>query len=161
MPLTDAAKTMVSELADLAKWEADLRRDLTATRNKIDKLTEGLTAVLDLLDRPDRQALQARITAIRLPMNRRRTAPVASQRVEALHAWLALREEPFTAAEVQQMLAAAGLTDGRHNASIILSRKVGQGVVRRVSRGWYEVNANHPEIAARKMIEGSMNLSSC
>jgi len=153
MPLTDAAETMVAELSDLVGWEADLRKDLNTTRKKIDKLTKGLDAVLDLLDRSERLSLQARITAIRLPMNRRRTAPVASPRVGALHAWLALREEPFTAAEVQQMLAADGLTDGRHNASIILSRKVGQGMVRRVSRGRYEVNPNHPEIAARRAVD--------
>ncbi|MEM7060641.1 MAG: hypothetical protein AAF557_23925 [Pseudomonadota bacterium] len=153
MPLTEAAETMVAELSDLSKWEGELRRDLSATRRKIDKLNQGLDAILDLLDREKRLSLQARIAAITMSLQQRKTPSTPSPRVEAVQSWLADRDGPFTVAEVQTMLQAQGLTNGRHNASIILSRKVGQGVVRRVSRGWYEVNPNHPEIAGRRAVE--------
>ena len=156
MPLTDAATTMVAELSRLSGREADLRRDLLTTRTRIDKLLEGLDAVLNLLDRPDRQALRDKVMALDLPLNRRFKTRRPSERVDTVHAWLADQEGPFTAAQVQAMLAANGLTDGRHNASIILSRKVGQGMVRRLGRGRYQVCAWHPEITARRVRNGQV-----
>jgi hypothetical protein len=150
MTLTDAAQAMVNELRDLAAWEAELARDLAVTRGRGAELTRSLASLLDVLPREDRRALKIALARIEMPRVRRLKAPsIRTGIVEAVHDYLAAADDTVTALDLQAHLAQRfGARAGR--ASIILSRKVAQGMVERLSRGRYRVNPRHPEIAARR-----------
>ena len=151
MSLTDAAQAMVREVAALAAWEEELSRDLAQTRGRSAELTRSLMSLIPVLPRDDRRALKIELAKLEMP--RIRPARTAAQRtdiVDAVHDYLAAADDTVTALELQ-----AHLTErfgaGPKRASIILSRKVEQGMVVRLARGRYRVNPRHPEIAARRV----------
>lgn len=150
MSLTDAAQAMVREMRDLTAWEDELTRDLTVTRGRIAELTRSLMSLLAILPREDRRALTIELAKIELPRVRgARKVSCRTDIVEAVHDFLAAADDTVTACDLQAHLAERfGAGAGR--ASIILSRKIGQGVVQRLTRGRYRVNPRHPEIAARR-----------
>lgn len=71
-------------------------------------------------------------------------------KVSAVHDVLAAAEDTVTVHDVRQYLMANGLTQNPYDANTILARKVGQGMVERVSQGVYRVNPRHREIARRR-----------
>ena len=154
MSLTEAATTLVRELRDLAAWEDELSRDLAQTRGRSAELTRSLMSLIPVLPRDDRRALKIELAKLEMPKVRfTRKASHRTDIVEAVHDYLAGADDTVTALELQAHLTERfGAAPKR--ASIILSRKVGQGMVIRLARGRYRVNPRHPEIAARRVAAG-------
>lgn len=151
MSLTDAAQAMVREIRDLAAWEAELARDLATTRGRSAELTRSLMALMGVLPKEDRRALKIALAEIEMPRLGHRTKSChRTDVVDAVHDYLAAADDTVTALDLQAHLAErCGAAPKR--ASIILSRKVEQGMVERLARGRYRVNPRHPEIAARRV----------
>ena len=70
-----------------------------------------------------------------------------TDKIEAVHGYLARAESVVTVRQVQRFLEQHELASYHDAAAMILSRKAKQGVVTRVSRGRYKVNHMHPMIA--------------
>lgn len=151
MTLTTAAEAMVRELRDIAEWETELSRDLTVTRARRRELLASLDALARILPIGDRLGLRIAVGQIEMankPRPRRRSNK--TRRVDLTHDYLAMAEDTVTTSGLQNWLSEGGQNPKKGLASIILSRKVDQGVVERLSRGLYRVNPHHPEIVARR-----------
>ena len=151
MHLTSAAEAMVRELRDLANWEHELTGDLNRTRSRLGELTQSLDALARLLPLSDRVTLRLEVAKVQMPLVRaRRQASVMTDKVAAVHEMLAAAEDSVHAADVQRELVRRKLTADPGAAHSILSRKIKQGMVERLSRGLYRVNPHHPEIIRRR-----------
>ncbi|MEM9138418.1 MAG: hypothetical protein AAGB15_01185 [Pseudomonadota bacterium] len=146
---------MITELSELTQWESDLMRDLAVTRGRAADLRRSLDALVRCLPIAERRDLRADIARLEIPVRGRRLqAQNMTDKVIAIHDYLAAADDTVTALELQAHLEKLGLADRPGAASIILSRKVGQGLVERLSRGRYRVNPHHPEISARRVAMG-------
>lgn len=151
MSLTAAAEAMVREIRALSKWEHELIADLGTTRTRLAELTASAQTLVRLLPGGERSALGAEIARILMPLVRtRRRAAVMTEKVAAVHEFLAASEGEVAASAVQHMLMQRKLTTDPSAAHSILARKVRQGMVERLSRGLYRVNPNNNEIVVRR-----------
>ena len=149
MTLTDAAERITTELERLAEWERDLLGDLAATRARRSGLLKAIEALLAELPRPERTPLRLRLNRVAVELaGELRTSPHQTDKVEALHTYLAGAEGIVTVKRVQAFLKKHGLAAYDDAAAILLARKAKQGIVERVARGRYKVNHSHPVIAA-------------
>jgi len=140
MTLADAAETIVSELEKLARWEADQMADLDATRGRRTGLARLAAARLEDLPEPARTDLRLRLQkAAILSAAAMRESPHVTDKVEAVHRYLAQSDGTVTVKEVQAHLEQHGLAPYPDAAAATPSRKRNQGVVRRVGRGRYRV----------------------
>ena len=152
MALTDAAREMLGEIRELARWESELLSDLSETRARKAELVRSFEALTRVLSVTERRELRVEAARIQVPLMRaRRRASVMTDRIEAAHTYLATAEDTVTTAELQKFLTDKGLTKGEDDAALILSRKVEQGMVERVRRGLYRVDPDHPVIARRRL----------
>lgn len=153
MSLQSAADAMLHELVALSKWEQDLTADLAATRGRAFELRKSIEALVRCLPIADRRAIRADIARLELPLRKiRRAAGPLSDRVAAVHAYLAAADDVVTVKDVQAHLVKHGLASAANSAAIILARKATQGMVERFGRGRYRVIPSHPEIQARRML---------
>lgn len=149
MALADAADGIAVEIEDLARWERDLMRDLAATRQKRERLTESLVILGNQLDPEPAKALRLRLNRIATSLAAGlREGSHLTDKVEAVHEYLASAEGPVAVRRLQRFLHEHGLAPNDHAAATILARKAKQGIVTRVARGQYRVNRHHPTIAA-------------
>lgn len=148
MPLNDAAETLAREIEAIAEWELDLLKDLALSRTRRERLTQSLTALYPELVQHRRSALRMRMNRVanRLSGELRSNTHV-TDKIEAVHGYLARAESVVTVRQVQRFLEQHELANNHDAAAMILSRKAKQGVVTRVSRGRYKVNHLHPMIA--------------
>lgn len=148
MSMTDTARNLAREAAQLAEWEMQLLADLAETRTKRRGLAKALSTLLTLVSPEDRREIRAETARhMQAIAPRRRKPSVMTPMVAAVHAYLAEAEDLVSAVDIHDHLAASGLTETRGRAYQILARKVRQGMLFRVARGLYRVNAHDPEIA--------------
>ena len=74
---------------------------------------------------------------------------VRTERGGTKRSHLVTAEDTVTVNQVRKHLLQNGLTQNPYDANTILARKVGQGIVARVSKGVYRVDPRHREIARR------------
>ena len=152
MSLTDAAQTMLGEIRALADWESELLSGLSETRARKAELIRSFEALTRVLSMTERRELRAEAARIQVPLMRaQRRASVMTDRIEAAHTYLATAEDIVTTAGLQKFLVDKGLARGDDDAALILNRKVAQGMVERIRRGLYRVDADHPVIARRRL----------
>jgi len=149
MTLTAAAGSIVVELETLAGWENELLRDLERTRARRAALTRSVEALMAELPDPGRAGLRLRLNRIAMALAGELRANLhQTDKVAAVHGYLARSDGIVTVRQVQAFLKRHGLAPCDDAAAMILSRKAKQGIVERVSRGRYRVCRDHPVIAA-------------
>ncbi len=148
--LASAAETLTAEIESLANWEADLLDDLAETRRKRERLIKAIDSVLPSLDPDTRRPYRLRLNhvAVRLAGGLRANVHV-TDKVEAVHDYLARADGVVTVKAVQRYLKKLGLAPYDDAAALLLARKCKQGVLQRVGRGRYKVNRMHPVVAGR------------
>ena len=151
MSLIECAQVMLREIESLAKWEAEITRDLARTKDRRAKLSKALDALLPELPDQHRRKFRDTLTRLELPAPKFVKRPsIMTPKVSAVHDYLAAAEDTVTVHEVRQHLTDNGLSENPYDANTILARKVGQGIVARVSKGVYRVNPRHREIVVRR-----------
>ncbi len=146
--LTAAAEAILAEIETTSQWEQELLTDLERTRLKQQDLRRALTSVLQTLPAAARNALRDRVSQSASPsIAAHRPSANATDKVEALHAYLRTAEPIVSVKAVQHHLKSLALASYPDAAAILLARKAKQGVVERVARGRYRVNFGHPMLA--------------
>ena len=121
------------------------------TKDRRAKLSKALDTLIPELPDQHRRKYRETLTKIEMPAPERRQRPsIMTPKVSAVHDYLAAAEDTVTVHEVRQHLMTNGLTENPYDANTILARKVGQGIVARVSKGVYRVNPRHREIVVRR-----------
>lgn len=149
--LADAAETLTAEIETLAAWEADLLADLATTRANRERLLKAADSVLPSLPEDARRALRLRLNRVAVALAGDLRANVnVTDKVEAVHDYIARAEGVVTVRAVQRYLKRHGLATYDDAAALLLARKCKQGLLERVSRGRYRVNRMHPLVAGRE-----------
>lgn len=150
--LASAAETIIAEIERLAEWERDLLDDLTATRMRREGLLRAADAILGTLEPEERRPWRLRLNRVAIALAGGLRANLhTTDKVEAVHDYLARSEGIVTVRAVQRYLKTHGLATYDDAAALLLSRKCKQGVLERVERGRYRVNRDHPVIAGREI----------
>ena len=148
--IATAAETITAEIESLAKWEAELLDDLARTRARRENLLKAVESVLASLTPEERRPIRLRLNRVAVALAGGLRANLhMTDKVEAVHGYLARADGPVTVRGVQRYLRRHGLATYDDAAALLLSRKCRQGVLQRIERGRYRVNRNHPVIAAR------------
>ncbi len=154
MTVIEAAECLAAEIETLAAWEGELVQDLARTRACRETLLKAVASVLDTLAVEQRRPVQLRLNRVAVALAGELRAEVnLTDKVEALHDYLARAEGPVTVRRVQAYLARHGLATYDEAAAMLLARKCKQGMLKRISRGRYSVNAHHPMIASRRLTQ--------
>jgi hypothetical protein len=152
MTVTQAAEAIAAEIEALTARESDLVQDLARTRANREKLLKSVHCVLDTLPPEERRPLQLRLNRAAVALAGELRAGVnVTDKVEALHDYLARADGPVTVKGVQAHLRRHGLATYDDAAALLLARKCKQGMLKRIGRGRYSVNPNHPAIASRRL----------
>ena len=151
MSLIECARLMLREIETLAKWEAEILRDLAKTKHRRAELSRALDTLIPELPDQHRRKYRQTLTRIDMAQPERRQRPsVMTPKVSAVHDYLAQAEDTVSVFDLQRHLIERGLSTKPHDAYNILARKVGQGMVARISKGVYRVNPSHREIVERR-----------
>lgn len=146
--LTSAAEAIIAEIEKLAAWEGDLLDDLGATREKREALLRAADPVLAILPPDGRRPFRLRLNRVAIAVAGGLRAKIhVTDKVEAVHDYLARAEGVVTVKAVQRYLKAHGLAPYDDAAALLLARKCKQGLLERVGRGRYRVNRHHPVVA--------------
>ena len=150
MTVTQAAECIAAEIEALSARETDLLQDLARTRANREKLLRSIDCVLDTLAPEERHPLRLRLNRAAVALaGELRPGVNVTDKVEALHHYLASTEGPVTVKGVQAHLRRHRLATYDDAAALLLARKCKQGMLRRIGRGRYSVNPHHPAIASR------------
>ena len=148
MPLNDVTETLARQIESIAEWEAELLKDLEKSRQRRERLQQSLVALYPELVTHRRAALRTRMNRVASKLSvELRSNLHQTDKVEAVHGYLARADGVVSVRMVQKFLERHDLAPGKDAAAMILHRKAKQGVVTRVSRGRYRVNHGHPKIA--------------
>jgi hypothetical protein len=152
MTVTEAAECIAAEIEVLTDHEANLLRDLGRTRANRENLLRSIDCVLATLPPEGRRALQLRLNRAAVALaGELRDGVNVTDKVEALHEYLARADGPVTVKGVQAHLRRHGLAPYDDAAALLLARKCKQGMVKRIGRGRYSVNPHHPAVASRRL----------
>lgn len=152
MTVTEAAECIAAQIEALAAWENDLLQDLARTRAHRESLLKAIDSVLDTLPVDARRPLRLRLNRVAVALAGELRANVnVTDKVEALHDYLARADGQVTVRGVQAHLRRHGLATYDDAAALLLARKCRQGMLKRVARGRYSVNPHHPLIAGRRL----------
>ena len=152
MTVTEAAETLAAEIETLAAWETDLLQDLARTRLRREGLLKAIESVLATFPVEQRRPIQLRLNRVAVALaGELRPETNVTDKVEAVHDYLARAVEPVTVRGVQAYLRRHGLATYDDAAALLLARKCKQGLLKRIGRGRYSVNPHHPTIATRRL----------
>ena len=152
MTVIEAAECLADEIETLAAWEGELLQDLARTRARRENLLKAIASVLDTLAVEARRPVQLRLNRVAMALAGELRAEVnLTDKVEALHDYLARADGPVTVKRVQAYLGRHGLATYDDAAALLLARKCKQGMLKRIGRGRYSVNPQHPTIASRRL----------
>ena len=152
MDVMDAAEAIAAEVETLAERETALLDELARTRANRERLVRAVDAVLATLPPERRRPVQLRMNRVAMKLaGELRADPNRTDKVEAVHDYLARADGVVTVKAVQRYLQRHGLAAYDDAAALLLARKCRQGLIKRVGRGRYSVNQHHPAIASRRM----------
>ncbi len=154
--LEHAVTAMLEELRAGQEREGALSLALVEARHRRAGLTRSLTILIKTFPAVDRRRHAKQLARIESLCRAPRRRPGATERSEAVLAFLAACPgDEFVVAGLDRALAAAGLDPGRAYAAQALHRLGKQGLVVRVGQGRYRINPQHPDLVAlrRKALE--------
>ena len=129
---------------------------IPATPEQRDRLmVTAADSVLASLSPEERRPFRLRLNrvAVAIAGGLRQNVHV-TDKVEAVHDYLARAEGVVTVKAVQRYLKRHGLATYEDAAALLLARKCKQGLLERVGRGRYRVNRHHPVVAGREIGPG-------
>ncbi len=154
--LEHAVTAMIDELRAEQSREGELSRALVVARHRRAELRRSVTILIKTFPAADRRRLSRQLERVETLRRAPRRRPGATERSEAVLAFLAeCPGDEFVIAELDRALAAGGHDTGRDYAAKALNRLVKQELVVRVWRGRYRVAHQHPDLVAlrRKALE--------
>ncbi len=154
--LESAVTAMLDELRAEQEREGALGCELIESRHRRRELLRSMAILIKTFPEADRRRHAKRLERVEALHRAPRRRPGASERSEAVLAFLAgYPGDEVRAAELGQALVETGLDPGRAYGAQALHRLGRQGLVVRVGQGRYRISRQHPELVAlrRKGLE--------
>ena len=143
-PVAGAIETLVAELEREHARLVDLRSDAERAEHTCQRLMTAVEAALSALPRPQRRPFYVRVMQLRNE-TRRMGRPPKDGRQRAVLDFIAERGEgTITNAQIRQHLSQLGLKATPQYISTALTSLREDGVVRRLSHGYWKINPASP-----------------
>ncbi len=148
--LAGAAQDLTAELNRSLDWKAEILVELREAEAKISNLQTSLEALGLTLPRNEQAVLEARLAKVRTRDAQLTGASVqGSDRMQLLHDYLAFHPAASVKSRaVRRHLYAHGIKVNAGVVARMLHAKTGQGLLRRIGRGEYAINRQHPALEA-------------
>ena len=143
-----ALETLLAELTDCRRWQADLVAETARAASRQKALADSVRSVIEALPAPARRAQSERLCRLLgVPRIRKHGHARPTARTRAALAWMAARENAeFHVADLTAHFRDNGQQPARGYVPTLLNKFKKRGIVQSVSHGRYRVNREHPEL---------------